>query len=85
MIQLQAKVYLLDAWRDITVIETNTQAQTLKGEIGNLTIEGIPFRNVQNVALKDNGEILQNFGAPKTNNPESIAYAIGWLDSYAGA
>lgn len=85
MIQLQAKVYLFDAWRDVEVTETNTQAQTITAEIGNLTIQGIPFRNIQNVALKDGAEVLQNFGKPHTNNPETLAYAVGWLDAYAGA
>lgn len=84
MIQLQAKVYLLDAWRDVEVIETNTQTQTLTVEVGNLTIQGVPFKNVQNVALKEGFEVLQNFGAPKANKPETLAYAVGWRDAYMG-
>jgi hypothetical protein len=84
MIQLQAKVYFLDAWRDVEIIETNTQAQTLTVEIGNLTIQGVSFRNVHNVALKDGAEVLQSFGAPRCNNPESLAYAVGWRDAYVG-
>jgi len=84
MIQLQAKVYILDAWRDVEVIETDTQEQTLTVEVGNLTIVGVPFGNVQNVALKENAQVLQNFGAPRCNNPETLAYAIGWRNAYMG-
>ena len=84
MIKLQAKCYLLDAWRDVDVIETNTQEQTLTVEIGNLTIQGVPFGNVHNVALKDGAEVLQSFGRPKANNPETLAYAVSWRDAYAG-
>jgi hypothetical protein len=76
-LNLTAWCLIYNHWRECFVIEAHATDQTalvqIKGSFFEITV---PFHRIQNVSLKyDNGEILQSFGAPRVNNPESIAYA----------
>jgi len=75
-INLVARVHIMGQYRECFVLDANAKTQTAKVQIkGTLYPALVMFRQIQNVALKyDNGEIIQNFGAPKLSNPESVAY-----------
>lgn len=83
MIKLRATVYILGAWHQAEILEQ--QELNLVVKVGNLTIAGVPLCNVQNVALVQDNEILQNFGKPDYKHPETIAYMMGWNSAYSEA
>jgi hypothetical protein len=75
-IVLSCYAMLAGRWFNCLVIDAdaNTQTATVQRP-GQLFTILVPFRDIQNVALKySNGEILQNFGAPKVSNPASLEF-----------
>lgn len=83
-INLTARVYLMQAWRECFLLDACASTQLAKVQIkGTLYPAIVHFHQIQNVALKyDNGEVVQNFGAPDHTRPESLAYIRGYRDAY---
>lgn len=86
-IVLSAWAFCGGQWRECEILDADavTQTATIQPR-GSYYQESVPFRRIQNVALKGavSGRVLQNFGAPRVSNPDSLAYAIGWRDAYVG-
>ena len=75
-VNLVARCFIMGEYRECFVIDANAKTQMARVMIvGTLVNASVCFSSIQNVAYKyDSGEILQSFGAPKTANPDSIAY-----------
>ena len=58
------------------VLDADAQTQWVEVQRpGQLFSIRVQFSSIQNVALKyDNGEVLQNFGAPRIARPESLEF-----------
>ena len=82
-INLVARVFLMGEYRECLVLDACAKTQMAKVQIkGTIFPALVLFRQIANVALKyDNGEIVQNFGAPRLNRPESIEYARDWREA----
>lgn len=74
---------ILSAWvylsrpTECEIIEADASTQTAEIQIrGSLYSTIVPFSKIQNVALKHaiSGRILENFGKPRVNVPDSLAY-----------
>lgn len=75
-ISLQGYCFINGKYRACEIIEASAETQSARVRVlGSLFETTVTFRQMVNVALKyGNGEVLQNFGAPKINKPESIEY-----------
>ena len=79
MIKLYARTYILGNWHEAEILDSG---ETLTLKVGSLTIQGVPLCNVLNVALKEaNGEVVENFGKPNSNRPETLAYIRGYQNA----
>jgi hypothetical protein len=74
--RLMCQAQIAGKWRECEIESADASTQWATVCIhGSLFSVQVKFAQIQNVALKyPNGEILQNFGAPRVNKPESIAY-----------
>lgn len=74
-IKLMCRAFVLNANIEAEILETNAESQTATIRRPGRLPFVVHFRNIQNVCLKyADGEVIENFGPPKVNKPESIAY-----------
>lgn len=75
-ITLRGYCFINGSYRECLIIEASSLTQSAKVQIiGSLFVRDVTFQNIANIALKyDDGTIAQNFGAPRTNRPESIEF-----------
>ena len=75
-ITLRGYCFVNDTWRECEILEASAKTQSASVRVlGSLFESIVTFRHIANIALKyGNGEILQNFGAPRASNPASLAY-----------
>jgi hypothetical protein len=73
---LSCYAMLAGRYFECLVIDADAEKQTAEVQRpGSLFSILVPFRDIQNVTLKySNGEIIENFGAPRSKNPASLAF-----------
>ena len=75
-ISLHGYCFVNGQYRECLIIEASSITESAVVQVlGSHFMQSVSFRNIANVALKyDDGTIVQNFGAPRVGNPESIEY-----------
>ena len=75
-IRLMCYASLAGAYRECEILDADASTQRAKvRRDGSLFNVEIGFAQIQNVCLKyDNGEVVQNFGAPRVTRPESLEF-----------
>jgi hypothetical protein len=75
-IVLACQACIMGVYRECIIEDADAAAQVVHVRLkGSLFCIMVPFRDVQNIALKHtSGEVLQNFGAPRLSNPASLAF-----------
>lgn len=81
-IHLCARVLIGNQYAETHVIEADADTQTAIVRVPGRQTITVSFWQIVNIALKySNGEVIQNFGAPRINRPESLAFIRGYQDA----